>query len=360
MIRLSKNYSQAREQFLSLAKKNNFIINSYLLPDFFGQDGEKLFCDTALAGNPDAKKCLLISSGVHGVEGFCGSAVQARMMEDEMLGNISDEIKILFVHALNPYGFSHCYRVNEDNIDLNRNFTNFDKAIPKDLDIKQLYTDVFPKEWQGTQLDSIHTAVMDYTDKVGSYKFQSDLTKGQYHYPGSPYFGGSKSTWSRKLWTQICSELANNTQLVSHLDIHTGLGNSGDCEVIFTATPNERNLAMARQWYGPDTVKVPGSEASNSATIQGILGTHIGQYPITSVSVALEFGTQAIAQVAQALYESNWLFHNPNCSPQLRDNIQQKIRDAFMVDSEDWAKQVWQHSEQYFNLSIKGLMSSNV
>ena len=32
------------------------------------------------------------------------------------------------LHALNPYGFSHLRRVNEDNADLNRNFVDFSRA----------------------------------------------------------------------------------------------------------------------------------------------------------------------------------------------------------------------------------------
>ena len=38
---------------------------------------------------------------------------------------------VLFYHAVNPHGFSHGRRVNEDNIDLNRNFRDFSRPIPR-------------------------------------------------------------------------------------------------------------------------------------------------------------------------------------------------------------------------------------
>jgi hypothetical protein len=37
---------------------------------------------------------------------------------------------LLLIYAVNPYGFSHLRRVNEDNIDLNRNFLNFEQTLP--------------------------------------------------------------------------------------------------------------------------------------------------------------------------------------------------------------------------------------
>jgi hypothetical protein len=35
---------------------------------------------------------------------------------------VSPDVTLVFIHAVNPYGFHHDRRVNEDNIDINRNF----------------------------------------------------------------------------------------------------------------------------------------------------------------------------------------------------------------------------------------------
>ena len=48
--------------------------------------------------------------------------------------------RVLFVHALNPYGFSHGRRVNEDNVDLNRNFRDFATPPPRNA----AYAEVHP------------------------------------------------------------------------------------------------------------------------------------------------------------------------------------------------------------------------
>ena len=51
---------------------------------------------------------LLISSGVHGVEGFAGSAIQLGIVRE--IETFSDKC-VVMIHAVNPFGFSE-YRRN--------------------------------------------------------------------------------------------------------------------------------------------------------------------------------------------------------------------------------------------------------
>ena len=65
---------------------------------------------------------LVVSSGVHGVEGFFGSAVQtAFLREAESRAAAGPNDALVFLHALNPYGFAWLRRFDEANVDLNRN-----------------------------------------------------------------------------------------------------------------------------------------------------------------------------------------------------------------------------------------------
>lgn len=49
-----------------------------------------------------------------------GAAVQLALL-DELLA-LPDDVALVLVHAINPYGFAHVRRVDGQNIDLNRNF----------------------------------------------------------------------------------------------------------------------------------------------------------------------------------------------------------------------------------------------
>ena len=68
----------------------------------------------------------MTSSGVHGVEGFFGSAVQQALLLRLNQANSEPNYRDVFIHGVNPFGFSRLWRFNEDNVDLNRNFLSSD------------------------------------------------------------------------------------------------------------------------------------------------------------------------------------------------------------------------------------------
>ncbi len=69
--------------------------------------------------------CFLLCYYNVGAEGYAGSAIQIAILSDICASYNAEEMRhrhptLVFVHALNPYGFANNRRVNEDNIDLNR------------------------------------------------------------------------------------------------------------------------------------------------------------------------------------------------------------------------------------------------
>lgn len=72
------------------------------------------------------KRLLLVTSGVHGVEGPTGSAVQRLFMKEFLTPEALAETGVLLVHAVNPWGFANGRRFTENNVDLNRNASTGD------------------------------------------------------------------------------------------------------------------------------------------------------------------------------------------------------------------------------------------
>jgi hypothetical protein len=71
---------------------------------------------------------LVHMSGVHGVEGFAGSAIQVAALRQRAAARTAGGGEVpavpfttCFVHAVNPVGFATLRRFNENNVDLNRN-----------------------------------------------------------------------------------------------------------------------------------------------------------------------------------------------------------------------------------------------
>ena len=138
-------------------------VDSYQHP-LAGLEGEELFVDVAEVGPVDATSVVLVVSGTHGVEGYLGSALQRHHLEtldpatfdpaDLDLATLEGEIShgerdvaFIFVHALNPYGFSWVRRVNEDNVDLNRNFVDWTQSHPRNDDYGLLADTLVPASW---------------------------------------------------------------------------------------------------------------------------------------------------------------------------------------------------------------------
>jgi hypothetical protein len=75
----SRSYGEARQKFLQAAADAGLQVESkpHPLP---GRHGEPLAMDVAREGDPGAARLLIVSSGCHGVEGYCGSGVQVTAM----------------------------------------------------------------------------------------------------------------------------------------------------------------------------------------------------------------------------------------------------------------------------------------
>src|ERR1017187_2690624 len=117
----SRTYDDARRKFLEAAMlcRSEILTNRY--PQT-GPNGEDLYTDVVRIGSSRPDRILIVISGTHGVEGFCGSACQTEYLKSECAARIGEQTAIYLVHGLNPYGFSWLRRVTHENVDLNRNF----------------------------------------------------------------------------------------------------------------------------------------------------------------------------------------------------------------------------------------------
>ena len=112
------DYFAARERFRGAAARAGCDVEAHPILAR-GPHGEELTVDVAVVPAADPACTLVISSGIHGVEGFLGSAIQCRLLEEWSAA--PPPIRCVLVHALNPFGFAWRRRVNETNVDLNRN-----------------------------------------------------------------------------------------------------------------------------------------------------------------------------------------------------------------------------------------------
>lgn len=220
----SNTYAEARKKFCALAQDAGAHLSEYTLPDLRGPSDELLAIDVATLGPSNPDSVLILISATHGVEGFCGSGCQCGYLADQFYGALPANVGTILIHALNPYGFAWLRRVNEDNIDLNRNFLNFGTQLPDSSAYEAIHDCLVPEHWVGPNRQAADNAMNEYIEKNGMRAFLGVATGGQYTCPNGLFYGGVAETWSNRTLRHILADhIAPSVTRLAVLDFHTGL-----------------------------------------------------------------------------------------------------------------------------------------
>ena len=357
----SGSYAEARSRFLQAADAAGLAVDSRVHPER-GQSGEELAMDVVLDGPPDAAALLIVTSACHGVEGYCGSGVQVFALQDaEWRAHAKAQgVSVLYVHALNPYGFSHIRRTTHENVDLNRNFHDFSQPLPVNTAYRELQPLLLPAEWPPNEANV--AATNRYIDNKGMDAYQAAITRGQHEFPEGLFFGGTEPTWSNQTLRKVLHSYGRKAGRVAWIDIHTGLGPSGVGERICACRDDAAALARARAWWGgggatPVTSIYDGS--SSSAFLTGLMWSSIyDECPDAEYTgIAMEYGTLPPFEMMQALRAEHWLDLHPDAPPALAAQIRTQMRDAFYVDTDDWKNQVISQARESLFQAADGMSS---
>src|SRR5690349_20400548 len=217
-------YAEARDKFAQAARRRGLGIVSRVHPRVKGAQGEELAIDFALLGDADARSLLVVLSGVHGVEGFCGSGCQVALLQDETVVAAVRQsgAAVLFCHAVNPYGFSHLRRTNEDNIDINRNFRDFAASSTPNAAYASLHSVIVPPTWPPTAGNA--AIIDDYVARYGAAQLQAAVSSGQCEFPDGLFYAGRAPAWSNTTLRDVLQAHGQGRERIGWIDIHSGLG----------------------------------------------------------------------------------------------------------------------------------------
>src|SRR6516165_2490076 len=217
----ANSYSEARAKFLGAASTAGANLTHHRLPKYRGPELEELFVDVAMLGPQNPENLLMLISATHGVEGFCGSGCQVGYLTDQLYNVLPANAGAILIHALNPFGFARLRRVNEDNVDLNRNFQDFSKELPSSSLYEPLHNWLVPKDWDGDQRRTADAALKKYISDFGIQRFQASVSGGQYSRPTGLFYGGIRESWSNRVFRQILGEhVSSATKEMAVLDFH--------------------------------------------------------------------------------------------------------------------------------------------
>jgi len=308
----SPDYFTARARFRSGVLACGGQIESILL-NARGPAGEDLTIDIGWFGCPTPQRAFIHSSGLHGVEGFAGSAIQLQWLEHG-LPSLAADSAIAIVHALNPFGMAWLRRVNENNVDLNRNFLDAEEQFagaPRDYAALDSFLNPASLPSAPAALDFFPVRAAFRIFRYGMPALRQAIACGQYDYPRGLFFGGQRHEQGpRRFQVYLSSRFAAADRLVG-IDVHTGLGPFGEDRLLVNGdAERDASVARMRVAYGPRVQSLDSSEGIAYRARGAQDGLYFRMFPGAQIFFAVqEFGTLHPVKVLAALRAENRRHH---------------------------------------------------
>ena len=234
-------------------------------------EADGLYIDSFyLPSNADRTNLIVLTTGVHGMEGYIGD-VMLDVFFEEIYPDMDADVGVLVVANVNPYGMKYMRRYNENNVDLNRNFIldwgSFDlssnKEYPKVDTFLGPTTKIGNAFWHEAEFYG-KLAVTAVTD--GASTVSDALLTGQYEYPQGVYYGGTADEASTAYLKSVFDRcLDSSYKNIIHIDLHSGYGPRYNM-VIFNSVYETMNEEESKAAFGYDHVIAHDSESFYATT----------------------------------------------------------------------------------------------
>jgi hypothetical protein len=311
-----------------------------------------LSIDIAVFGERSAPKKILHIAGVHGVEGFAGSAVQSAIL-DEMPALPSDTA-VVFVHCFNPWGMSNLRRANGHNVDLNRNCVLPPlerKGAPAGYEmVLDLINPATTPPFSTFALRAVLAITLN-----GFSTLKQAVTGGQFVDPQGLYYGGDDLQQELVVCKEWLSRNLSETERLVVIDLHTGLGSFGQETLLIEYSRDSEEYRRIAQLFGAERVHAPDTTGGITYSSTGALCFLFSEcFPSMQIDYVLqEFGTYHPLQVLHALVAENAEYQRGCAGP--ASQVGRKLKEVFCPDSLRWREQVVEKGRALFAAALRSL-----
>jgi len=311
-----------------------------------GPNGEDLTIDIAWFGSDSPRRVLLHSSGLHGIEGFAGSAIQLQLLDK--LPPLPADVALVVVHILNPYGMSWLRRVNENNVDLNRNFPSTGSYAGAPPTYANL--DPFLNPRSRPAYDFFFSKAACYVFRYGMTPVKQSVAGGQYEFPDGLFFGGKQLEEGPRIYEAFLNERVASSQKATVIDVHTGLGEFAEDSLLVEMD----DYARLRNIFGERVTALDPNQGS-AYRVEGGLQSMIFRVfsKIRPTFVGQEFGTYSTIKVLHALREENRWHHYGDGD--LDHSTKQTLKETFCPDDESWREAVLKRGQDVVERALEEL-----
>ena len=365
-------YDEVRTHLLDTVEElktegHNVQLSSHAIDE---KDG--LYIDSLyIPATENQTNLIVITTGVHGIEGYIGSVMLDVFWEEIYSSEINKaNTGVLVVANVNPYGMKYHRRYNENNVDLNRNFildwNNFDMTVNKDY--PKVDSFLGPKETMGNIIGhelGFYGSLVKEVIEDGADVISNALLGGQYEAPEGVYYGGNgdeaSTTYLKDVFQQTLESEYKN---VVHIDVHSGYGPRYSM-VIFNSVFETMNEAESVALFGYDNVIAHDSEAFYPTTgdttdfyyrLHEKLGVDTALF-----STCFEFGTigdSFLDSIISMKYtiEENQNHWYPSNNTTTNEIIKERYQELFYPTEKEWREKTIED----FAKACKGVLKAKL
>jgi hypothetical protein len=327
-----------------------------------GPEGQTLSVDVARLGEDEAERVIVILSGTHGVEGFAGSVIQTELLLAVAEGlALPEGAAIVLVHALNPYGMAWWRRQNESNVDLNRNWVDFDGPLPTNAGYPELHPWLCPNVLDEASEEDFHKASQRFIEERGYAWVKEAVTIGQYALPGGLYYGGSQREASTRILTTLFERHVVGAAEALTIDLHTGHGAFGSYTLLSNAAAGSEEQAWISRCFDPERIEVTRDNPDATTPDKfGQLARGVAELLPGTVyrSLTFELGTVDDLTMILAERREHWLHRRGDRSSEAGHEIAWHHRTCSIPDSREWEASAREHGRRVLGDAMRGLFGS--
>ena len=346
---------------------HNVQLSSYAI-----DESDNLYIDSIyIPATEKQTNLIVITTGVHGIEGYIGSVMLDVFWEEIYSTEINKaNTGVLVVANVNPYGMKYHRRYNENNVDLNRNFildwSTFDTTVNKDY--PKVDTFLGPQDTMGNIVGhelSFYGSMIKELIEDGADTISNALLGGQYEYAEGVYYGGNgdeaSTTYLKDVFKQTLESEYDN---IVHIDVHSGYGPRYNM-VIFNSVFETMNEAESVELFGYDYIIANDSEdfyatTGDTTDFYYRLKEQLGS-DNTLFSTCFEFGTigdSFLDSIISMKYtiEENQNHWNPSNNATTNEIIKERYQELFYPTEKDWREK----TVEDFAKACKGVLKAKL
>ena len=362
-----QSYDECRRAFLEQARAATEMYNlskmfSIKVPS---KVDTALYIDILyLPPQNDSSRLLVLSSGIHGVEAFMGSAFQQFFLEVLLTEEVLSDMGVLMIHGINPYGFKYLRRLTENNVDLNRG-SETDPALFNIKNEGYGMVSEFLNPMGKVSKNSVRNQFFHWASIMNIMKYskgvlQQAIGQGQYDYPQGIMFGGNDFEPQIDSLRIRLPVFLSPYETILAIDLHTGHGERGGLYPLSNPLDNPQNVQKTESVFRNHRI-VWGDSDETYTTTGGFSDPFIQKLcpDAMYLHMTVEWGTFDVHRIIGSMHllqnhvmENQGFNHGYRNSKQ-EERIKQGYKEFFYPSSESWRSGAIESGREMFSTVLE-------